>query len=151
MTNPAATEQAILDELAVLPDPHERLAHLIRRAGRRPALPEAARVQAALVPGCVSQVWLTAALADGRCRFLVAADSPMVHGLMALLCDVYDGAGPLDAAAFASDVIARAGLDRALSPTRLHGLGRARDRIRILSAGLAGNPAAPTPSIPPAG
>jgi len=130
----AETEQALMEELAVLPDPQERLAHLVRRAGRRPALPTDERVPAALVPGCVSRVWLTASLDGGRCHFQVAADSPMVLGLMRLLCDVYDGATPEDVVATESDIFSRSGLDRHLSPTRRQGLAHARARVRALAA-----------------
>jgi len=131
------TERALLEELAIFPDPHERLAHLIRRAERRPALTVAERVEAALVPGCVSRVWLAGGLVSGRCHFRVAADSPMVLGLMGLLCDVYEGTAPAEAAAVETAVVARSGLDRTLTPTRLHGLARARTRLRELATELA--------------
>jgi cysteine desulfuration protein SufE len=130
----AETEQALLEELAVFPDPQERLAHLMRRSGRGAVLPPAERESEALVPGCVSRVWLTASLDGGRCRFRVAADSPMVLGLVRLLCDVYDGATPEDVVATESDIFSRSGLDRHLSPTRRQGLAHARARVRALAA-----------------
>lgn len=133
----AETEQSILDELALLPDPHERLTHLMRRAERRALLPPAERADDALVPGCVSRVWLAASLENGRCRFRVAADSPMVLGLMGLLCDVYEGASPAEVVSTDSTVLTRSGLDRSLSPTRLQGLAHAGTRLRQLAAGLA--------------
>ena len=108
-------EQAILDELAVFPDPHDRLAQLIRRAERRPGLGEAERSDDALVRGCVSRVWLVGSLIDGRCHFRVAADSPMVMGLVGMVCDVYDGVAPAEAASIDVDILARAGLDRSIS------------------------------------
>jgi len=131
------TEESLLAELALLPDPQERLAHLIRRAERRPAWPLAERTEDALVPGCVSRVWLGALLDGGRCHFRVAADSPMVLGLMGLLCDVYEGAPPAEVAAFDTSVFSKSGLDRTLSPTRLQGLAQGRARLRQLAAGLA--------------
>lgn len=137
---PALAEEKILDDLAVLPDPQERLAHLMERAARRPPLPEEDRNDATRVPGCVSRVWLTATVVDGQCRFQVAADSPMVLGLVRLVCDVYEGAPPAEATAFQSEIVTRAGLHRFLSPTRLHGLERTRDRIRALAAALATPP-----------
>jgi len=140
-------ERALLAELALLPDPQERLAHLIQRASRRPALPAAERVEADLVPGCVSRVWLTGCARGGRCHFRVAADSPMVHGLMGLLCDLYEGVTPVEAAGVESDLLARAGLDRTLSPTRLQGLAHARARLRQMAAAfVAETPAVSTPT-----
>jgi cysteine desulfuration protein SufE len=130
----AEKERALLEELAVFPDPQERLAHLVRRSGRGPVLSPEEQVPGALVPGCVSRVWMTASLDGGRCRFRVAADSPMVLGLMRLLCDLYDGATPEDVVASESDLLSRSGLDRHLSPTRRQGLSHARARLRALAA-----------------
>lgn len=130
-------EQALVDELALLPDPHERLAHLIHRAGRRAPLALDERTETTLVPGCVSRVWLAASLQSGRCHFRVAADSPMVLGLMSLLCDVYEGAPPSEVASVEPTVLTRSALDRALSPTRLRGLAHAQARLQQLAASLA--------------
>ncbi|MFN0127126.1 MAG: SufE family protein [Verrucomicrobiales bacterium] len=137
---PALAEEKILEDLAVLPDPQERLAHLMERATRRPPVPEKDRNDTTRVPGCVSRVWLTATLVNGQCRFQVAANSPMVLGLVRFICDVYDGAPPAEAAAFQSEIITRSGLHRFLSPTRLHGLDRTRHRIRALAASLSTPP-----------
>jgi len=134
----AENERLLLEELLILPDPHERLAHLIRRAARRPPLPAEERSEADLVPGCVSRVWLAGTQQDGRCHFRVAADSPMVHGLMGLLCDLYEGAAPQEVvAASEPSLFSRSGLDRTLSPTRLHGLARARARLQQMAGVLA--------------
>lgn len=129
-------ERALEEELALFPDPHERLAHLVDRAGRRPSVPEAERIDAARVTGCVSRVWLTGELVNGRCRFQVAADSPMVLGLVRLLCDVYEGVPPEEVAAHDSEILTRTGLDRQISPTRLHGLAHARARVRAIAADM---------------
>ena len=53
--------------------------------------------------------------------FSMDADSPLVKGLAALLCELYDGATAADIAAFASEIVPALGLDRQISPTRLHG------------------------------
>lgn len=129
-------ERALEEELAVFPDPHERLAHLVRRAGRRTPVPEDSQTDESRVHGCVSRVWLTGRVVDGRCRFQAAADSPMVLGLVGLLCDVYDGAAPADVMSHESDILARVGLDRQISPTRLHGLSQVRARMRSLAAAM---------------
>lgn len=141
------TENSLLEALGLMPDPQERLAHLMRRAERRPPLPPHERVNAALVPGCVSRVWLTGSLENGRCQFRVAADSPMVLGLIGMLCDVYEGATPDEVATVESEVVSRSGLDRALSPTRLQGLAHARTRLRRIAEGWVAGPPAAVASI----
>ena len=52
---------------------------------------EAEKVDANRVQGCVSQVWLAGSVENGRCKFRMTADSPLVQGLAALLCELYDG------------------------------------------------------------
>ncbi len=134
----ADTERALMDELMILPDPQERLAHLMRRAARRPPLPTSQRSESDLVPGCVSRVWLAGTLENDRCHFQVAADSPLVHGLMGLLCDVYEGAAPAEVMAVKTTIFTATGLDRSLSPTRLAGLAQAQARLAHLAGAMAG-------------
>jgi cysteine desulfuration protein SufE len=132
------TERALVDELMILPDPQERLAHLMRRAARRPPWSNSQRFDSDLVPGCVSRVWLAGTLENDRCHFQVAADSPMVHGLMGLLCDVYEGASPAEVMAVKTTIFTATGLDRSLSPTRLAGLAQAQARLAHLAGTMAG-------------
>lgn len=134
----ADTERALVEELMILPDPQERLAHLMRRAARRPPWPASQRSDTDLVPGCVSRVWLVGTLENDRCHFQVAADSPMVHGLMGLLCDVYEGAAPAEVMAVKTTIFTTTGLDRSLSPTRLAGLAQAQARLAHLAGAMAG-------------
>jgi cysteine desulfuration protein SufE len=61
------------------------------------------------------------------------ADSPVVKGLVALLCDLYNGADPAEAASFEPELFAALGLERNLSPTRLHGLGSVLEAIRTFA------------------
>lgn len=136
--NVVDTERALVDELMILPDPQERLAHLMRRAARRPPWSTSQRSDTDLVPGCVSRVWLAGTLENDRCHFQVAADSPMVHGLMGLLCDVYEGASPAEVMAVKTTIFTATGLDRSLSPTRLAGLAQAQARLAHLAAAMAG-------------
>jgi cysteine desulfuration protein SufE len=133
----ADTERALVDELMILPDPQERLAHLMRRAARRPPWPASQRSESDLVPGCVSRVWLVGTLENDRCHFQVAADSPMVHGLMGLLCDVYEGAVPAEVMDVKTTIFTTTGLDRSLSPTRLAGLAQAQARLAHLAGAMA--------------
>jgi cysteine desulfuration protein SufE len=130
-------ENALVEELACLPDVQDRLSHLMRRAERRAGLTESERVAGALVPGCVSRVWLVGAVDQGACRFRVAADSPMVLGLVGLVCDVYEGATPDEVRTARSDILSRTGLDRHVSPTRLQGLGQTLAQLRRLAEGFA--------------
>jgi len=123
-------QQQLVTRLRIIEDAHERLASITVRGRKWPAPREDERTDAARVQGCASPVWLVAALEDGRCRFRIAAESTLVLGLAALLCELYDGATPTEAATFEPSLLADLGLDRQISPTRLNGLANVRRVIR---------------------
>lgn len=120
----------LVADFEVIPDPQERLAAVVDRARRQPPLPENQRTDAHRVRGCVSVVWLAGELRDGRCHFRCAADSPVVRGLLALLCDFYGDTAPAEIAASDLDPLAALGVVANLSPTRRNGLASARAAIR---------------------
>ena len=105
------------------------------RVRRVPPLPATERIDAQRVPGCVSVVWLTGREEAGRWTFRADADSPVVRGLLLLLCEVYSGAETAAITACQRDPLAELGLLRDLSPTRRNGLASALSRIRALAAG----------------
>lgn len=125
------------EELAPFDDPQERLAFVVDRAKRVPTLPAGERTDANRVPGCVSVVWLTGEVRDGFCVFHFDADSPVVRGLLALLCDFFSGAAAAEIAASELDPLDALDLSRHLSPTRRNGLASARARIRELARQFA--------------
>ncbi|MES2508202.1 MAG: SufE family protein [Verrucomicrobiota bacterium] len=105
-------------------------------------LPEALRTDDLLVPGCVSRVWLHGELRDGRCHFRCAADSPMVAGLVALLCHLYTDSEPAEVVAVEPEIWVGCAFHKALSPTRLNGLASMRTRMRDWAAASSQAPQA---------
>lgn len=132
-----ARQTELIADLNLIEDAHERLAVLSSYVPAT-SLPEAERRDELLVPGCVSRVWLHGELREGRTRFRAAADSPMVAGLVALLCHLYSGAAPAEVADVEPELWQACGFTRQLSPTRLNGLAAVRARIRALAGGFAG-------------
>lgn len=126
----ATKQQELVDGLAMIDDPQERLSVVVDRARRIPPFPAAQRTDALRVPGCVSSVWLLAELRDGRCHFRADADSPLVRGLVLLLCDFFDGATPAEISASDADPLGALELTRNLSPTRQNGLAAVLATIR---------------------
>ena len=129
----AAKQQQLADTLAVIPDLQERLAVVVDRAKKLPPLAESERGDANLVRGCVSRVHLVGELRDGRCHFRADADSPLVRGLVALLCEFFSGATPAEIAASAADPLGELDLTKNLSPTRQNGLAAVRTTIRAFA------------------
>lgn len=126
----ADKQRRMIEDLAIIEDPQERLAAIVDRARRRPPLSETERTEANRVKGCVSQAWVVGEIRDGRCHFRSDADSPLVRGLLALLCDFYSDATPADVAATEPELFEQLDVARNLTPTRLNGLRSVRARIR---------------------
>ncbi len=133
----AEKQQQMTEDLLLIEDAQERLAAVVDRARKRPPLPEADRTEANRARGCVSAAWVAGELRDGRCHFRSDADSPLVRGLLALLCDFYSDASPADVVATEPELLEKAGLARSLSPTRLNGLRSVRAKIRDFAAAHA--------------
>ena len=126
----SAKQDALIEDLNFLPDPQERLAELVRR-GSRPSLPDTLKTPDRRIPGCVSGVWVEKSIdpISSLPVFLCDADSPMVKGLAALLCDLYSHADPTEITTEEPRVWAACHLDKMLTPTRLNGLRSLRERI----------------------
>jgi len=134
----AEKQQRLIDDFLAIPDAQERLAAIVARAARSPALALAPdeRIEANRVPGCVSSVWLVAAVdpATRRLRLRADADSPLVKGLVALVCELYDDTPAGEAASFHADLLEKLAIAQNLSPTRRHGLASVQARIRAAAA-----------------
>ncbi len=126
----AEKQTAMIARYRAIEDAHERLAAITSRGKKWPAPTDAERTDAALVPGCSSRVWLVGEMSEGVCRFRMDADSPLVKGLAALLCELYDGEAAAEIVALEPELAPALGLDRMLSPTRLHGFASIRAAIR---------------------
>jgi cysteine desulfuration protein SufE len=123
--------QRWIDDFAVFDDPHERLAAAVDRAKRLPPLAPAERIDANRVHGCVSVVWLVGEQRAGRCFFRSDAESPVVRGLLGLLCEFFSDAPAAEVAASELEPLDALSLTRELSPTRRNGLAAARRAIRL--------------------
>ena len=126
----AERQQQIIARYALIEDPQERLAAVVERARKLVPLAEEERCDAHRVQGCTSRVWLLGAVVEGRCRFRLDADSTLVKGLAALLCEACDGSDAAEIAAGGMDVLDVLRLTDHLSPTRRHGLAQVARAIR---------------------
>ena len=135
--SPAENEHALVGAYSIIADPHERLAAIVSSCSG-PGIPESGRGEEDIVTGCVSRVWLSASVEDGALQLRWEADSPLVKGLTGLICRVFAGSKPDEAAAHQTAILTSLHLDRQLSPTRLNGLENVARRIRLLAAASCG-------------
>jgi cysteine desulfuration protein SufE len=120
----------MIEDFAIIEDAQERLAAVVDRARKRPPLSETERTEDNRVKGCISLAWVVGERREGRCHFRSDADSPLVRGLLALLCDFYSDATADEVAATEPVLLEELGLAKNLSPTRLNGLRSVRAKIR---------------------
>lgn len=129
----AEKQRQLIEDLNLIPDVQERLSALTTYAARM-RLDAAQQVDANLVPGCVSRVWLHGRLCDGLTRFDCEADSPMVKALAAVLCDLYSEATPAEVVEVEPELWQQCQFMQMLTPTRLNGLANVRRLIREQAA-----------------
>jgi cysteine desulfuration protein SufE len=126
-------QQEMVQRYRMIEDPQERLTAIISRGGKKSVLSDAERSEANRVLGCQSAVWVVATREGEQVRYRSEADSPLVKGLVALLCELYDGALATEIISVEPALWDELGLSRQLSPTRLNGLASVRARIRELA------------------
>lgn len=133
----AARRAQLIAELEPFGDHHERFQYVIDRAKTAPTLPPALKLDAFLIEGCTSNLWLVPALESGVCRFRCDADSLITKGVAALVCEFYDGAPPAEVAATDADFLAAVGITQHLSPNRRNGLSNLVGKIRAFGRAAA--------------
>ncbi|MBO0491581.1 SufE family protein [Pseudomonas sp. Marseille-Q1929] len=113
----------------------EQRARMLMQWGERmPALPAEDKVEANLVQGCESLVWLVGDLRDGHWQFAAASDARLIRGLVALLLVRVNGLSATELQAVdLPDWFNQLGLSRQLSPSRSNGLNAVLLRMRTLS------------------
>lgn len=94
------------------------------------------RIEANLIRGCQSQVWLTHELAsDGTLHFHMDSDAFIVRGLISIVLSALNGKKPDDIMQFDIEgLFSELQLLQHLSPTRGNGLRAMIERIRQIAA-----------------
>jgi Cysteine desulfuration protein SufE len=116
-------------------DSWEQRARMLMQWGERlPALADEEKVDANLVQGCESLVWLVGRLQNGHWQFAASSEARMIRGLVALLLARVNGlsADELQAVDM-PDWFNQLGLSRQLSPSRSNGLNAVLQRMRDLT------------------
>ena len=113
----------------------EQRARMLMQWGERmPPLAAEDKVDANLVQGCESLVWLVGDLQEGHWQFAAASDARLIRGLVALLLVRVNGLSAVELQAVdLPDWFNQLGLSRQLSPSRSNGLNAVLQRMRELS------------------
>lgn len=113
--------EKIIQRFQRLADPKQRYELLIWYAKRLKEMPEGYKVPENKVQGCVSQVFVTATLEDGKVQFVGDADSQLVKGLVAVLVEGLSNLSPAEVLQVTPDFIQATGLNVSLTPSRANG------------------------------
>lgn len=123
-----------LEDLAIIPDPQERLSWIVDKGKSLPVFESTDRIDAYRVPGCVSRVWLVDDSRSDICHFRADAEAPVLRGLIAVILSRTNGRAASEVAADTTDVIAALEIERHLTPTRVNGLRSLQSHIRQLAS-----------------
>ncbi len=102
-------------------NPKQRYEQLLGYAKRLSEMPEADKTPENKVPGCASQVFITANLEDGKVWYQGDSDAQLVKGLVALLIEGLNGLAPEEIVQISPDFIQETGLNVSLTPSRANG------------------------------
>ncbi|MBD2681842.1 MULTISPECIES: SufE family protein [Nostoc] len=102
-------------------EPKRRYEQLIWYAQKLNEFPEGDKLPDNKVPGCVSQVYITASLSDGKVVFQGDSDSQLTKGLVGLLVEGLNGLTPTEIVQLTPDFIQETGLNVSLTPSRANG------------------------------
>lgn len=102
-------------------DPKQKYKQLLWYAQKLPAIDDSAKIEANKVKGCVSQVYITANLEDGRVRYQGDSDAQLVKGLVAFLVEGLNDLPPEEIIQLEPGFIEDTGLQVSLTPSRANG------------------------------
>ncbi len=102
-------------------NPKQKYEQLLWYAKKLPPMGEVDKTPDNKVHGCVSQVFITANLDQGKVLYQGDSDAQLVKGLVAFLIEGLNGLTPEEIIQVTPDFIAETGLQVSLTPSRANG------------------------------
>lgn len=125
----------IIDTLSFFDSWDDRYKYIIDLGKELPPMDAEEHIDANLIRGCQSKVWLSSESREGRLYFNVDSDAFIVKGLLAIVMAAYNGKTPAEIRAFdIQGFFASIDLMRHLSTTRGSGLQAMVARIQAIAA-----------------
>lgn len=115
-------ESEIISEFEMFDDWMDKYNYIIETGKSLPLIDPQYKQDQLLIKGCQSQVWLHAALEDGKVVFRADSDALITRGIVGLLIRVLSNQPPQDIVEAELGFINTIGLKEHLSPTRSNGL-----------------------------
>ena len=125
----------VVESLGFLDDWEARYRYILDLGRDLPQMPPEWQIEARLLRGCQSQVWIAHQLREGALHFMVDADAHIVRGLIAIVLAACNAAPATKILAVDMDAyFGELDLLRHLTPTRGNGLRALVGRIRAIAA-----------------
>ncbi|MEL7332562.1 MAG: SufE family protein [Cyanobacteria bacterium J06560_2] len=111
----------IVQRFARISEPKRRYEQLLWYAKKLEAFPAEGKAPENKVPGCVSQVYITAQKEGDEVHFRGDSDAQITKGLLAMLINALNGLSPAEIVQLTPDFIKETQLDVSLTPSRANG------------------------------
>ena len=129
-------QQEIIDEFQFFDSWMDKYQYLIDLGKELEPLEETEKIEANLVRGCQSQVWMVVDGTSDRMRIRANSDAAIVSGLIALVVRLYSDASAKEVAITEPEFVKTIGLSQHLSPTRANGLASMLQRLKAEAASM---------------
>jgi len=126
-------QNKIIEEFLPIDDWLDKYDHIVKLARQRAPMPEELKNDASQLPGCQSQVWITADNVENRVIFKAESDSAITNGIIALLLRVFNNQSPEDIANADLFFLKEIGISASLSPSRSNGVASIMRRFKQLA------------------
>ena len=124
-------QEEIIDEFSMFEDWMERYEYIIDLGKSLNILQEENKIDANLISGCQSKVWLHSEMNEDKIVFSADSDAILTKGIVALLLRVFNNQKPADILAADLFFVDEIGLKEHLSPTRANGLVSMIKQIKL--------------------
>jgi len=131
-------QQELLDDLDLFQDWTERYEYVIGLGKQLSPMAEEQKSADKLIQGCQSQVWLDAALVDGKVQFQADSDSLITKGMIALFVKTLTDQTAEDILTADMSFIDKTGLKEHLAPTRANALNLMAGQMKKHAIDLSG-------------
>ena len=125
------TPEELIENFAFLDDWEDKYRYLIELGEKLPPMSDDEKTPENKVNGCMSQVWISYTIQEGKYAFKMDSDAHIVRGLEAVLYTLVNGKTAEEIKAIDSEsVFNKLGLSEHLSPTRRNGFAGMVARIK---------------------
>jgi cysteine desulfuration protein SufE len=126
------TQDEIINEFSLLEGDLEMSVMYLMELGQKlPPMAEADKVEANVVKGCQSKVWLTATLKHDRLYFAADSNTAITKGLVSLLIRIFNGHTPEEVLAADLFFMQKIGMDRFIGTQRSNGFAAMIKQMKI--------------------